>query len=108
MYDIVSKIVLHTNEEGRRNNIEETNRFEFLAFLGILILIGVNDDASLDYNDLWSGELGRSAYIAGMSRNRFRVLGIIRFDDKSTREIRRQNDRFARLREIFQLLSANF
>ncbi|KAJ4432845.1 hypothetical protein ANN_21484 [Periplaneta americana] len=107
--DIVSNIVQHKNEEGRRNNIEETNRTEFLAFLGILISIGANNDASLDYHDLWSGELGRSAHIAGMSRIRFRdLLWIIRFDDKSTREIRRQSDKFAPLREIFQLINANF
>ena len=104
--EVVTKIVQHTNEEANRKGITETCFAEIIAFLGVLILMGANNDNCLDFHDLWSNELGRSVYIATMSRNRFsELLRIIRFDDKNTRDARRVNDKFAPLREVFQLLN---
>lgn len=107
--EIMQILVLHTNEEAEHKNIPKTDDTEILALLGIFILMGANDDTKLDYHDLWSKKLGRSAYIATMSRNRFRQLTkILRFDDKTTRAERKQADKFAPLREIFDLLDHTF
>lgn len=100
-------IVKHTNEEAVTKSIEPTNETEVLAFIGILIVQGANNDSKLDSRDLWSSEFGRASYIAGMSRNRFRtLLSIIRFDDKQTRQERRENDKFAPLRELFEMVNS--
>ncbi|KAJ4426216.1 hypothetical protein ANN_27027 [Periplaneta americana] len=73
------------------------------------ILMAANDDTKLDYHDLWSERFGRPVYLATMSRNRFRELvKVIRFDDKDTREDRRKGDKFAPLREVFELMNEAF
>lgn len=107
--DIISLIELHTNEEAARCNIQPISRTELLAFMGDLILMGANNDVSLDIKELWSKTLGRPAYIASMSRSRFYdLLKIIRFDDKNTRIARRETDKFAPLREVFEKINATF
>ncbi|KAJ4436957.1 hypothetical protein ANN_17089 [Periplaneta americana] len=72
--EVVSKIVQHTSEEAERRSVEETSPTEIFAFIGSLIFLGANNYNNLDSHDLWSQELGRSVYIASMSRNRFREL----------------------------------
>lgn len=104
--DILSIIVTHTNEEATRKNVQPTNNDEILCFVGILILLGANNDNSLSILDLWSQQFGRPAYIAGMSRTRFQsLLSLIRFDDKQTRLQRREEDKFAPLREFFETVN---
>lgn len=50
-----------------------------------------------------------AAYISSMSRTRFyNLLEIIRFDDKTTREERRENDKFTALREVFEVVDDTF
>lgn len=104
--EAVRLIVTHSNEEALLRNKEPTNETEILAFIGILILQGANNDSKLDYHDLWSNEFGRASYIAGMSRNRYRdLLSIIRFDDKQTRQNRRVHDKLAPIRELFEIIN---
>ncbi|KAJ4444537.1 hypothetical protein ANN_06332 [Periplaneta americana] len=54
---------------------------------------GTNHDTAVPIQDLWSFLQGRQIYYGGMSRTRFFELRrILRFNDKNTRELRRQND----------------
>lgn len=107
--DALSMIILHTNQEAMSKGIEPTNENEILAFMGILFIMGSNNDNKLDIHDLWSKEFGKSAYVATMSRNRFReLLTVIRFDDKQTRQARRATDKFAPFREIFNIINNTF
>ncbi|KAF4527436.1 hypothetical protein B566_EDAN016066 [Ephemera danica] len=101
---MLTKILRHTNEEARLHGIEEFCKDEMLAFIGISILMGVLQDTTISISNLWSPLYGRNVYIAAMSRTRFQqILKCIRFDDKQTRAERRENDKFAPLREIFTM-----
>ena len=104
--EIVDKIVLHSNEEANRQNIPLTNVCEVYSYIGLLLLMGAEKDTSQSVHDLWSSLHGRAIYIGAMSRNRFEQLTrVLRFDDKNTREERRQNDKLAPLREVFDELN---
>ncbi|KAJ4429761.1 hypothetical protein ANN_21965 [Periplaneta americana] len=107
--DIIRIIVQYTNKEAQRKGINVTNETEIMSLIGMFILMAANDDTKLDYHDLWSERFGRPVYLATMSRNRFRELvKVIRFDDKNTREDRRKGDKFAPLREVFELMNETF
>lgn len=75
---------------------------EIYAFLGLLILAGVcksNESTS----SMWDIEMGRAIFRATMPLKRFTKLSrILRFDNKSTRQARRQNDKLAPIREVWQ------
>ena len=52
--------------------------------------------------------MGCEIFIAAMSERRFRfLLRVIRFDDKRDREARRETDKLAPIREIFELFVQN-
>ncbi|KAJ4426108.1 hypothetical protein ANN_26917 [Periplaneta americana] len=51
--EIVNTIVHHTNEEASIRNLKLTNTEELYAFIGILILMGANNDSELPIDDLW-------------------------------------------------------
>lgn len=107
--EIINIIVTHTNEEARRKNIPLTDGTELMAYLGLIILMGSNKDSKVDYHELWSTLYGRPVYNAVMSRTRFiQITNILRFDDKNTREARRTTDKFAPMRNIFELVNNLF
>ncbi|KAJ4446305.1 hypothetical protein ANN_13000 [Periplaneta americana] len=100
--EIVNTIVHHTNEEASIRNLKLTNTEELYAFIGILILMGANNDSELPIDDLWGKVLGKNIYTATMSRIRFgELLSLIGFDDKQTRTERRKQDKFCPIREVF-------
>lgn len=107
--EIMNIIVRYTNEEASNRNLKSTNTTELYAFIGILILMGANNDSGLPLEDLWGKILGKNIYTATMSRNRFgELLSLIRFDDRQTRTERRKDDKFCPLREIFQKVDETF
>ncbi|KAJ4425628.1 hypothetical protein ANN_27824 [Periplaneta americana] len=65
--EIVNIIVHHTNEEASIRNLKLTNTEELYAFIGILILMGANNDSELPIDDLWGKVLGKNIYTATMS-----------------------------------------
>ena len=71
------------------------------AFLGLLILAGVcksNNEATRSLRD---SEMGRVVFRATMPLKMFHKLSrVVRFDDKTTRHVRRQNDKLAPIRDI--------
>ncbi|KAJ4425527.1 hypothetical protein ANN_27721 [Periplaneta americana] len=107
--EIVNIIVHHTNEEASIRNLQLTNTEELYAFIGILILMGANNDSELPIDDLWGKVLGKNIYTATMSRIRFgELLSFIRFDDKQTRTERRKQDKFCPIREVFYKIDELF
>ena len=97
--------VMHfTLAEARR---EEEKAFslskdEFTAFFGLYILRGVlkgGDEPLFNFRD---EEYGRLISRETMSRNKFQsIQRYIRFDDKNSRSLRRQTDKFAEIRELW-------
>jgi hypothetical protein len=110
--EIVRKIVEHTNTEGRRIlglNWNTVTQQEMDAFFGLLLLAGVYHSHNASIDELWHKSDGRPIFSQSMSRNRFKeIRRFIRFDDKSDREERRKNDKFAPLRDIFTLVVSKF
>lgn len=83
-------------------------REELLAYLGILIFSGCQKDNHLSVDEMWSPTLASPLYRAAMSQIRFEFLNrCLRYDDPSTRDERRRNDKFAPIRNIFEIFIDN-
>ncbi|KAJ4432564.1 hypothetical protein ANN_21187 [Periplaneta americana] len=105
--EIVDSIIKYSNEEAIRQKVPGTSRLGFLAYRGLLIFMGKESDSKTAVTDLWSNISGRFVYTATMSRTRFQQLTkIIRFDDKTTRNERREFDKFAAMREVFDKMNS--
>lgn len=115
--DIVNTIVDRTNDEIRRRleTIKVRQSYhstadstEIKALFGLFYLRGVQRSAHLNLHELWSPKFGTSLFRATMPLNRFDFLtSCLRFDDKATREQRKQNDKFAPIREIWEKFVSN-
>ncbi|XP_065675888.1 piggyBac transposable element-derived protein 4-like [Hydra vulgaris] len=86
---------------------------ELNGFLGILFLAGVYRSAGEATEELWDISDGRQIFRWVMSRLRFHTISrVLRFDDKATRLLKRNNDKFAPIRVVFdvwvQTLSNSF
>lgn len=83
----------------------QTDLVEIKAYVGLLYFSGARKASNLDVHELWDKESGLTNYICVMSRNRFTFLSsCLRFDDKDTRN---SNDRFAPIRQIFEIFIRN-
>lgn len=81
---------------------------ELLSLLGILIFGGCQRDNHLSVEELWSPELGAPMYRAAMGQFRFEFLmRCLHFDDPATRLERRAADKFAPIRNIFDIFNDN-
>ena len=117
--DIVQLTVQHSNEEGERvvskyNEKHPENHKSFVPFteqevyacIGILILLGVMKGKHENYRDMWSQTSGRAPFIATLSCNRFQFfVCLCRFDDRETREMRKESDNMAHIRELFDMFN---
>jgi len=121
--DMISSIVFNTNkkiemirDKSRAYPLDDstyvcmknTSAGEIYAFIGLLYLRGLlgqnNYDVSILFNDL----TGNPIFGATMSKNRFKFLfANIAFDDATTRNERWCNDRFAALRDLFEMFNRN-
>lgn len=111
--EILTKIVDFTNiyiTEKIRENFERerdcksTSVIEIKALFGLLFYIGKLRGAHLNTKDLWATDgTGCDICIAAMSRSRFHfLLRCLRFDDIRTRQTRKENDKLAPIREVFE------
>jgi Transposase IS4 len=109
--ELIDKILKHTNAfaaELRRlypdlKRYENLTRNELVAFIGILLMMGAKGDTNEHTNDLWNEMEGRLFYNIAMGRERFvAILQMLRFDDHTTTELRKEGDRFTLIREIFE------
>lgn len=81
---------------------------ELEAFIGLVYLRGVCGAKGLPLASLWSAKWSIRFYSDTMSRNRFQeILRFIRFDIKSTRPERLEQDKFALASEIWNRFISN-
>ena len=109
----VEKIVTYTNEEIDRQKsrfksdqryLTPTNKVEIHALFGLLYLAGVLKNANLTLLDMWSESFGPPAFRCTMPKNRFEfLLNCLRFDSKGTRAERKAADKFAAIRELWDI-----
>ena len=116
--EILEAICTYTNLEAT-NVIQEinakdiTNRIriwknvdpvEMRAFFGVLLMAGALHCRKESISEMWTTDesIRRAVFTASMPRDRFvHILQFIRFDDKSTRAQRKENDKLAAFREIW-------
>eukprot|EP00102_Acyrthosiphon_pisum_P010084 XP_008178239.1 PREDICTED: piggyBac transposable element-derived protein 4-like [Acyrthosiphon pisum] len=95
----------------RESDARLTDEREINAFIGILFLIGALRCARKNAHQIWDNSRGsgvEACYLA-MSEKRFRFLvRCIRFDDINNRNERREIDKLAPIREVFEYFIANF
>lgn len=116
--DVIIRLVMRTTNKYAANYIVQrpdgwyANRWkeididETKAFIGCLLFIGVMKSRHENYESLWSNELGRQPLRATMSLSRFKlILKFIRFDDLETRVARRQRDKMAAIRQVWDLFA---
>ncbi|XP_034065557.1 piggyBac transposable element-derived protein 4-like [Gymnodraco acuticeps] len=102
----VLKIVLDmTNLEGRRVYGEEWKELDEMhlhAYLGLLILAGVYKSKDESTASLWDADTGRNIFRATMSLGTFHIFSrVIRFDNRDTRAGRRERDKLAAIRTVW-------
>jgi hypothetical protein len=87
-----------------------TDEIEIKAYIGLLITMGALQASNESVEMLWSSDLAfcRPIIPACMSRNRYKFLTcILRFDNFETRTVRRNIDKLAPIREVFDVLVEN-
>nr|CAI5821382.1 unnamed protein product [Callosobruchus analis] len=114
---ILEKILIHTNTEIRiksekyktaKATTSQTSRDELLVLFGLLVFSRAQKDNHLSARDMFDYKMSGSIYRATMSCERFNFLiESLRFDDKTTRTERRQLDRFAPIRDIWDEFICN-
>jgi len=93
----------------RQIDCRQTDFQEISALIGLLILAGVNKSQKQNIFDLWDTTgFGIESFYATMSK-RFRfLLRCLRFDDIRDRESRREIDKLAPIRDVFEMLVHNY
>ena len=115
--EIINIILKCTNEYiefvasnfARRRDATPTNRVEIRAFFGVIYMAGIYHANRLNAEELWSTDgSGVEIFRLAMSLQRFRFLiRCIRFDSKETRALRKETDKLAPIRNIFDRFVAN-
>ncbi|XP_015429448.1 PREDICTED: piggyBac transposable element-derived protein 3-like [Dufourea novaeangliae] len=113
--EIIDNIVLYTNKKADESmpmskKWRPVDRIEIDAFLGVLLLAGRFKESCERKRDLWrkNEAFSRPFYAATMSRDRFvDIFKYIRFDDSTTRDTRKANDKLAPLRNITNIFTTN-
>lgn len=111
--DMIRNILVHTNEEielrsskykQKNATVSSTCEVELTALLGLLLLSAAKKDNHLTSLELFDPTFSGTRYISVMSRERFDfLLNCLRFDDKSTRNDRKAQDKFAPIRELWEM-----
>jgi hypothetical protein len=106
--EMLKKILLHSNTSGNSSktsddSFEEISLVELKGFIGLLLISGLLGKSRKSIKSLWNrSPLESPVFRATMSRNRFEtIVSCLRFDDKLTREERKNIDKFAAIREIW-------
>lgn len=91
-------------KHARLADIDELN-----ALFGLLYLAGLHKSSHVNVRDIWATDgTGLEIFPATMSYNRFQfLLRCIRFDNIENREERRNIDKLAPIREIFDIFNNN-
>lgn len=97
------------NNYERERDCKETNRSEIMALFGVLYLIGTKKGAHANVRELWATDgTGIPLIRAAMGYKRFLfVINCMRFDNKASREHRKQYDKLAPIRFILDSFQSN-
>ena len=122
--DILDIIVSHTNkridasigeipqdtlQNGKYPHLKPVDRIYVLSVIGLMYLRGLYGLNKHDVRLLSSHDHGIPIFGATMSILRFLfIMRYFSFDDVNTREQRWKNDRFAALRQVFEMCNKNF
>lgn len=87
----------------RERDANKTELSEIKAFIGLLYLCGIHKSSHVHVRDLWRTDgMGLEIFHRTMSHNRFLFLiRCIRFDDVRDRQIRKEVDKLAPIRYVF-------
>ncbi|XP_071572267.1 piggyBac transposable element-derived protein 4-like [Temnothorax nylanderi] len=116
--EMLSKIVKYTNAEmGRKRKtckgkllfqLLDINLEELKALIGIFYFCGLKKENSTNVKKLWKPDHETPIYRSTMTQIRFEYLmALLQFDDKSTRQERRQSDRLAPIRDLWDSFISN-
>ncbi|XP_021162792.2 piggyBac transposable element-derived protein 3 isoform X1 [Fundulus heteroclitus] len=102
----IERIILEmTNLEGRRvfqDKWKPLDRTDLNAYIGVLLLAGVYRSKGEATASLWNEETGRPIFRATMSLETFHMISrVIRFDNRDTRAGRRERDKLAAIRDVW-------
>ncbi|XP_062409077.1 piggyBac transposable element-derived protein 4-like [Sardina pilchardus] len=102
----IQNIILQmTNLEGSRvygDSWEVLDLTHLQAYIGLLILAGVYKSKGEATESLWGADTGRAIFPATMPLKSFHVLSrVIRFDNRETRQGRRELDKLAAIRDVW-------
>ncbi|XP_065664525.1 piggyBac transposable element-derived protein 4-like [Hydra vulgaris] len=104
----IFKIVLtNSKKEGEiifKEKWAPISEDELNRFFGLLFLAGVCHSSDEATEELWDISDGRQIFRSVMSRERFHTISrVLRFDDKATRLLKCNNDKFALICEVFDI-----
>nr|XP_043880784.1 THO complex subunit 7 homolog isoform X1 [Solea senegalensis] len=106
---ITNLVTEYTNLHGRRTVPEwkDLDVTTVRSYFGLLLLAGVYRSHREPTCSLWDDQTGRHIFRATMSLKTFVLIGrILRFDDPLSRPHRREADKLAAVREIWDLWTA--
>ena len=120
--DIMQSILLHTKikiqntlsklsdnfvaQDSRCWYMNEVIVEEIYTFIALYLYRGLSKLNTLSVDKLISNDCGFPIFSATISRNPFAFIhSHLSFNDKATRENRSQRDRFAAIREVFQVFN---
>jgi hypothetical protein len=96
-----------TNKEGEAvfgDNWKKMEREELLCYIGLMLLSGVYKARDEPVAQLWSTDSGRPLFSKSMPRTRFtNIARVLRFDDAASRRQRRETDKLAPIRDVFDM-----
>ena len=120
--EMIDKLVIYTNAsiqpllEKFEDLLEDSDKYphfklvdqiDMEAFIGIFYLRAAFRLNLLDRDIIWNHESAHDIFGATMSVNRFKfICRFCTFDDKTTRQDRWKNDKFACMREIFEAMNS--
>lgn len=92
-----------SKQKTQSGTYAKTEPKEMLALLGVLIAAGQQQDNHLSVLEMWSQVTGCPIYRAALSKGRFEFLiSCLRFDDPETRTERKEQDKFAPIRKVWE------
>ena len=112
--DIIDEVIHCTNLEGRRmaaarrKDWKKFDYEEFVAFIGLTLLAGVEKNWDVAVRELFSDALQNPMYRATKAVRRYEdIQKLLRFDDKRVRAVRLKTDHMAAFRHIWELFLSN-
>ena len=105
----IGEIPPDTLQNGKYPHLKLVDRIDVLSVIGLMYLRGLYGLNKHDVRTMFSHDRGIPIFGATMSRLWFLfIMRHFSFDDVNTREQRWKNDRFAALRQVFEMCNKNF